>query len=550
MDSYNVTVLKKRDTSKAAVLLQRTFKDNTLRSNYSAAYVIAKTRGNIPKDFDAFLEEYPVRPQVSPVLMNTLGNKWEVLHSLVSNCKCEDYAAYLLFESFCTHPREYSETPAGLSRLSARLLEISPDNRLADLCAGQSSFIRECRVLGYENDCTESEINAEHRVIAMMRADILGGKITVTSEDSLKLEGEYDKIFCHSPMGVKWKFFDPYCNHSASADWLFAGKCIELMADNGKAVCVFMNSTLWNQSDSKWREKFVSSGYIETIVALPTNLYSETSVSSSLVVFSKSNNSVNMIDATEIFTPVRRRNTLSDENVEEILGLLGKKCGNSRTVGYDEIAGNNYDLYPKSYTEEVKVEKDSVPFSELITRVTRGAQIKAGDLDSHFSESETDTRLLMLSDMNKGVISNDLTYLKGLDKRYDKYCATDGALVMTKNGFPVKTAIVSLEESQRYLVNGNLYIIEIDESKTDPFYLKAYLDSQQGQAQLRSILVGTAILNLPIEALKGLMIPMCSMTEQKRISEKYIKKQQEIIKLQEQLEKAEKELTEFFLVSE
>jgi hypothetical protein len=38
---------------------------------------------------------------------------------------------------------------------------------------------------------------------------------------------------------------------------------------------------------------------------------------------------------------------------------------------------------------------------------------------------------------------------------------------MTKNRFPVKTAIVSLSGDHRYLVNGKLYIIEIDESKTD-----------------------------------------------------------------------------------
>ena len=30
MDSYDITELKKRDTSKAAILLQRTFKDNSL----------------------------------------------------------------------------------------------------------------------------------------------------------------------------------------------------------------------------------------------------------------------------------------------------------------------------------------------------------------------------------------------------------------------------------------------------------------------------------------------------------------------------------------
>ena len=148
--------------------------------------------------------------------------------------------------------------------------------------------------------------------------------------------------------------------------------------------------------------------------------------------------------------------------------------------------------------------------------------------------------------MNKGVIADELVYLTDLDERFDKYCAADGALIITKNGFPVKTAIVSLEEGKRILVNGNLYIIEMDTSKADPFHLKAYLDSEKGQAQLKSVLKGSAILNLPVEAIKGLQIPMRSMTEQKKTADAYVKKQQEVIKLQKQLDKAEKELTQFF----
>lgn len=546
MSQFTIKSLKEVDLTKVSSLLNKTFKDNSLKTNYSAAYVIAKTNGKLTKDFDSFLESFTVKPQISPILMNTLGNKWTSLGRLTENCTVEEFAAYLLFEPFGQNPRGFSETPAGLSILSAKLMDIRPNDIIADLCTGQASFIRECRALGFNNEFIGSEKDSESRVVAMMRADILGGSISITSEDSLKLTGTYDKVFCHSTMGLRWRDYDPYCNHSASADWLFAEKCLELLSENGKAVCVFMNGSTWNQSDLKWRQKFIDSGYIETVIALPPNIYSETAISSCLVVLSRGNKSVNMINAASIYTPVRRKNTLYNDNIVQILELVGKDSSISRTVSCDEISANNYDIYPQNYTETIVVSEDSVPFANLISRITRGAQVKSGELDAHFSDTETATRLLMLSDMNKGVIADELVYLTDLDERFDKYCAADGALIITKNGFPVKTAIVSLEEGKRILVNGNLYIIEMDTSKVDPFYLKAYLDSEKGQAQLKSVLKGSAILNLPVEAIKGLQIPMRSMTEQKKTADAYVKKQQEVIKLQKQLDKAEKELTQFF----
>ena len=395
--------------------------------------------------------------------------------------------------------------------------------------------------LGIDCDYLGSEINTAAYTLAMLRADLLGN-ITVTAEDSLKLNGKYNYVFCHSVFGVKWKYYYPDCGHSASADWLFAQKCVELLDNGGKAVCIMTNGSMWNQCDRKMREKFIKSGAIETIIALPEKLYSNTAISSTLIVLSHGNKSVNFIDATGIFTPFRRVNQLSEENISKILNAVKKRSSISCTVKNDEIVANNYELYPRNYTEKRPVTVNAVPFSELISRITRGAQIKATELDSLVCENATDTRLLMLSDMSKGIISEKLPYLSKLDKRYVKYCAKDGNIILSKNGYPVKTAVASISGGEKILVNGNLYIIELDRSKAEPYYLKAYFDSEQGQAQLKSICVGVTIPNIPIEALKNLQIPMCSLAEQKKIADKYLKKQQEVIKLQKQLEAAEQEL--------
>jgi type I restriction enzyme M protein len=425
-------------------------------------------------------------------------------------------------------------------------MNISSGKKVADLGTGTLSFIRDCVALGLNCDYLGSETNISARNLAMLRADLLSDMVSVTSEDTLRLNGRFDYVFCHSEFGVKWKYYYPDCGHSASADWLFAQKCVELLDNGGKAVCIMTNGSTRNNCDKKMRERFINSGYIETIIALPGKIYSNTAISSTLMVFSKGNKSVNFVDASDDFTPTRRVNILSDQNISQILSAVGRNTPISCVVPNEKIADNDYELYPENYTEKPTEVVNSVPFSELISRITRGAQIKASELDSLVCENETATRLLMLSDMSKGIISEKLPFLTKLEKRYEKYCAADGAIVISKNGFPVKSAVANIENNEKLLVNGNLYIIELNNKKADPYYIKAYFDSDHGQAQLKSICVGVTIPNIPVEALKKIQIPMCPISEQKQIAAKYRQKQQEVIKLQKQLETAEQELKTFF----
>ena len=54
-------------------------------------------------------------------------------------------------------------------------------------------------------------------------------------------------------------------------------------------------------------------------------------------------------------------------------------------------------------------------------------------------------------------------------------------------------------------------IIELDESRANPYYIKAFFDSEQGIAALKSITVGATIPNIGVDKLKNVMIPLPSM---------------------------------------
>ena len=58
-----------------------------------------------------------------------------------------------------------------------------------------------------------------------------------------------------------------------------------------------------------------------------------------------------------------------------------------------------------------------------------------------------------------------------------------------------------MKDGQRILANGNLYIIELDESRANPYYIKAFFDSEQGIAALKSITVGATIPNIGVDTL-------------------------------------------------
>ena len=78
------------------------------------------------------------------------------------------------------------------------------------------------------------------------------------------------------------------------------------------------------------------------------------------------------------------------------------------------------------------------------------------------------------------------------------------------------------------MANGNLYVIELDEDKINPYFLKAYLESENGKAALSRVAVGATLLNLPVEGLKKVIIPLPDLESQKKIADQYYAKLSEI----------------------
>ena len=85
-----------------------------------------------------------------------------------------------------------------------------------------------------------------------------------------------------------------------------------------------------------------------------------------------------------------------------------------------------------------------------------------------------------------------------------------------------------------------MYILALDETKVNGYYVQAFLESVLGQKVLAQASVGAVISLLSLKALKELPIPVCPLKEQEKIAHRYLCAQDEVAILKLQLAKAEK----------
>ena len=165
--------------------------------------------------------------------------------------------------------------------------------------------------------------------------------------------------------------------------------------------------------------------------------------------------------------------------------------------------------------------ENAVTFGDLIKNITRGISCKSSDIEEITSSAETTYKYLTVSNLSNGLIDEGLPSLTNIEEKYKKYCLKSNDLIISKSGFPYKIAVSEIA-GKEVLVNGNLYIITLDENRANPFYIKAFLDSKKGQYLLKRASVGSITPNISVEAIKKLQIPLPNISEQDRIAKLFL----------------------------
>lgn len=450
-------------------------------------------------------------------------------------------------------------TPDSISALAMEILDIRKDDVVIDNCSGIGAFITTAYEQQPDAKYMGVEINSWACGVASLRASVLTGYIQFEQGNvfDYKFDKKADKAFSDFPLGLRVKSLEgtdiyeryksevPVLARGTSADWLFNYRLSELIKSNGRAVSIMSLGGLWNTLDRGIRKHFLQQKKIEAIIALPSHLLANTSTPVAMIVFGHgADNGIRFIDATNEYVEGRRQWILSGENIKHIKEALTIDSPISRVVSYDEIANEDFSFAVRRYLVEKDTIKNGVEFSTVIKDIRRGVQLSASELDKAVSSVPTDVQYIVPADIQNGVIVRDLKSLCQMERRFERYVVENGNLLIAKNGYPFKIAIASVEQGKTLIASGNLFIIELDESKVNPVYVKAYLESERGQAELKNILVGSVVLSIGATQLGKVQIPLVDLEKQHAIATRYLAAMDNVEYLRRKVEKAENDLTD------
>ena len=96
------------------------------------------------------------------------------------------------------------------------------------------------------------------------------------------------------------------------------------------------------------------------------------------------------------------------------------------------------------------------------------------------------------------------------------------------------------------MATGNLFVLELNRDKIDPYYLLAFFDSPEGNRILNHYYDGLTIPSIRIQSLKKIKIPVPSMEKQKIVAQKYRQYQKDLVTAKELVQKLIQSRTDVF----
>lgn len=462
-------------------------------------------------------------------------------------------------------PRTFIESSNNyISELANDLLEVDgADHIVMDFGSGTGNFLANVYKKAHDNklvlkDLIGIEINVEQAHISQMALSILSdGSVNpqiIIGNALEKINYPYTKAYVFPPLGMRkllnndfrrsFLFQDMYLSSRNTADWLFIDNMLSgLLGD--RAVALVTGKALFNNTDIEYRNKLISSGWLEGIIELPAGSLSFTGVKVYMLVFSKNNKEVKFVDASNVIGAENKRYVNLELPIKTIEDMYYSKDVKTKTI--DELI-DIPNLCPSTIMLDVKKLENGVELREL-AEVFIGNQYTLGVFESKglISDKKTGYRILTSSDIENGMVRwESLRSIDMKDNKFDKFAVQYGDVVVTSKSSKVKTVVVDIEPKEKILVTGGMLIVRPQLDKLNPTYLKMFLDSDLGQSALKSIQKGTVIVTVTASGLSTIEIPMIDINKQQEKAERYNEKLSTLAAYKQEIERIENSLKNLF----
>ncbi len=314
-------------------------------------------------------------------------------------------------------------TPESIVKLLVEMLE-PYEGRIYDGCCGSGGMfvqsekfldahggkIGDISVYGQESNPTTYKLAKMNLAIRGIDAKIELGD-TFHNDKHKDLKADY--IIANPPFNISdwggeqlqdshlWRYGVP---PSGNANYGWLQLFMNKLSNTGTAGIVLANGSMTTNSGTEGdiREKLITEGAVDCMVALPTQLFVNTQIPACLWFLARDKNNkkyrnreneILFIDARKLGSMVSRKSKkFRDEDIAQISETYHNwrnKDGNyediqgfCKSASMEEVKDNNYVLTPGRYVGTEEEEDDGIPFEEKIATITE-------NLSGYFEESIT-----------------------------------------------------------------------------------------------------------------------------------------------------------------
>lgn len=467
----------------------------------------------------------------------------------------------LMLIDFYDGSRRIFNTPEQICKLSNYLLDINDNDDVLDICSGYGNYLVNIINCNGYNSLTGIEINRDLSLISDIRLMALSSNYSIINDNVFHadLRKKYDKVFCNYPWGLRYEKYELDFIHDrlndmtfkwekvsgSSIDWLFINLTISMMKNTGKAIVMMPAGPLFKTIDIQYRKDLIENNYIESVIKIPV-LTKYTSIPQYLLVLG--NNSSDKIKFIDISNQIDKISPFKiNMNMSKVFEILNDTNSQlTQEVSKKELEENNYILTVENYVEKKEVNYyNPKKLSDFVIDVFRGYQITSKEqkeLESEFGEYE----VLLISDINDGVIASNLTKINPIKGKFDRYLIKENDLIISSKGTRIKIAVVEDIKDRKIIASGNLIVLRLDTTKINPNFLEMYLNSSDGQTILNRIQTGAVIISINPSKLIEITISTLPIQKQNIIAEKYRSKKKQLQLAKEHVLKLEQEQDNFF----